>query len=408
MSQLAQKQILLGVSGGIAAYKSADLVRRLQDQGAVVRVIMSRAATEFVTPMTFEALSGHPVHVELFETGTGAMEHIELARWADAILIAPASANTLARLAHGLADDLLSTVVLASRAPLAVAPAMNQQMWAHPAVQTNIETLRQRGVQIFGPASGSQACGDVGTGRMLEPLQLVEALESCFTPPCLAGKRVTITAGPTREALDPVRFISNRSSGKMGYALAQAARAAGAEVTLVSGPVNLPAPAGVTTLRVTSADDMAQAVLQTLPGCDIFIAAAAVADYRPAQQAEQKIKKNDSEMRLELVRNRDILTEVSTHPHRPFCVGFAAETENLQANAQAKLQRKQLDMIAANWVGASAETEQTGFDSDDNALHVYSKNSDTLLRKTSKQRLAQQLLQLIAEKYHEANPAKNS
>lgn len=405
MSSLAQKQILLGVTGGIAAYKSADLVRRLQEQGADVRVVMTRSAAEFITPMTFEALSGHPVHVGMFESGTGAMEHIELARWADTILVAPASANTLARLAHGMADDLLSTIVLASEAPLSLAPAMNQQMWHHPAVQANVTTLRQRGVNIFGPASGSQACGEIGEGRMLEPQQLVEALAQSFETPYLLGKRITITAGPTREDLDPVRFISNRSSGKMGYALAQAARAAGAEITLVSGPVELSAPAGVNTVNVTTAAEMADAVMQTVPQCDIFIAAAAVADYRPAKQAEQKIKKNDSEMVIELVRNRDILTEVAAHQHRPFCVGFAAETENLEANALAKLQRKQLDMIAANWVGASAEAEQTGFDSDDNALHVYTRNSDTLLRKTSKNRLARQLLKLIAEKYNETNPA---
>ncbi len=402
---LTGKRLLLGVSGGIAAYKSAELVRRLQDHGAQVRVMMSEAAGRFVTPMTFQALTGQPVAQGLFDD---PMAHIELARWAELIVIAPATATTLARLAHGLGDDLPSAVCLAAQVPVAVAPAMNQAMWRNPATQANIATLRQRGLAVLGPASGGQACGETGPGRMLEPAELLAHVETLLQPPLLAGRRLLITAGPTREALDPVRFLSNHSSGKMGYALARAARRAGAQVTLVSGPVALETPPGVERVSVDSAEQMRAAVLARVADCDIFIAAAAVADYRPRRAAGEKIKKHADVLTLELVRNPDILAEVAALPRRPFCVGFAAETENLADNALAKLERKQLDLIAANWVGPAAAEEATGFDSDDNALHVYSRDSSSLLRKASKDRIAEQLIELIAKHYDEKHSSQDS
>ena len=396
---LTHKKILLGIAGGIAAYKACELVRRLRDAGAEVRVVMSENATRFVTPLTLQALSGNPVRVSLWdEEHEAAMGHIELARWADAILIAPASADLMARLACGVADDLLTTLCLASEAPLLLAPAMNRVMWAHPATQSNVQTLTQRGARMLGPASGGQACGEIGEGRMLEPMELSVQLSAFLAPQAqtLKGKRVVITAGATREALDPVRFISNRSSGRMGYAVAEAARDAGAEVVLISGVTNLSTPQGITRIDVETALHMREAVHQAMP-CDIFIAAAAVADYRPTEPALQKIKKHADTITLELVKNPDILSEVALLTHRPFTVGFAAETEHLIEHARAKLQRKKLDMIAANHVG-----EGLAFDQPDNALTVLWADGQLELAQTDKRELARQLIQIISQALSQA------
>ncbi len=399
MEQLNGKHILLGVTGGIAVYKSADLVRRLRDAGAGVRVVLTSAAAQFVTPLTFKALSGHPVPAGLFDPeAESAMGHIELARWADAILVAPATAHTIARLTHGLADDLLTTICLASSAPLALAPAMNQQMWCNQATQANINRLRERGVYLFGPAEGDQACGENGPGRMLEPEQLVQQLAGLFTTPFLTGVRVMVTAGPTLEDIDPVRYLGNRSSGKMGYAVAAAAQQAGAEVVLVSGVSSQPEPDRVECVNVRSALEMHEAVMQRVHQCDIFIAAAAVADYRPQQQSEQKIKKDRSHLKLELVRNPDILADVCGLANGPFCVGFAAETERLVEHAQAKLTAKGVDMIAANRVGQSSG----GFDSDENALEIFWPGGGTALPRNSKPEIARQLIELIGQRYKQA------
>ncbi len=394
MSGLAGQRILLGVTGGIAAYKAADLARRLQDAGADVQVVMTEAAQQFVTPMTFQALTGHPVRSSLWDAGAeGAMGHIELARWADRILIAPASADAIARLAAGMAGDLLGTLCLATEAPIAIAPAMNRVMWAHPATQTNLATLRARGVQVIGPGEGDQACGEVGAGRMLEPLQIVAALQAQPTKGALTGQRILISAGPTFEDLDPVRFIGNRSSGKMGFALAAEAVRMGAEVTLVAGPVSLPSPPGLRRIDVRSALQMRDAVLAALPGQDVFIAAAAVADFMPVQAAQQKIKKSAGTPELALVPTPDILAEVSAHAQRPrLLVGFAAETESLEANALAKLQRKRLDFVAANQVGVAG----TGFESEDNALSLYSTEGRQDIARAPKSEVARQLLQVLA------------
>ncbi len=396
MSELSGKKILLGISGGIAAYKSAELLRRLQDQGAEIRVVMTAAACEFITPLTFQALSGHPVAIDLLDTESeSAMGHIELARWADAIVIAPATANTLGKLAYGLADDLLSAVCLASTSPLAVAPAMNHVMWSQQATQDNLNSLRQRGVHIFGPDSGHQACGETGEGRLMDTGALVENIKTLFSPPLLDGLKLTITAGPTYEAIDPVRFIGNRSSGKMGYALAQAAQQAGAQVTLISGPTSLPSPHQVKRIDVESAEQMLQASLDTLDDCDIFIATAAVADYRVRQIAEQKIKKSADSLNLELVKNPDILAQVAARADSPFTLGFAAETEKLEEHALNKLQHKQLNMIAANQVGQA----DSGFNSEYNALQVYWPGGHQALPRNNKHILARQLIQLLAEHY---------
>ena len=396
MSELSGKKILLGISGGIAAYKSAELLRRLQDQGVEIRVVMTAAACEFITPLTFQALSGHPVAIDLLDTESeSAMGHIELARWADAIVIAPATANTLGKLAYGLADDLLSAVCLASTSPLAVAPAMNHVMWSQQATQDNLNSLRQRGVHIFGPDSGHQACGETGEGRLMDTGALVENIKSLFSPPLLDGLKLTITAGPTYEAIDPVRFIGNRSSGKMGYALALAAQQAGAQVTLISGPTSLPTPHQVKRIDVESAEQMLQASLNTLDDCDIFIATAAVADYRVRQIAEQKIKKSADSLNLELVKNPDILAQVAARADAPFTLGFAAETEKLEEHALNKLQYKQLNMIAANQVGQS----DSGFNSEYNALQVYWPGGHQSLPRNNKHILARQLIQLLAEHY---------
>jgi len=406
MGSLAGKQVLLGVSGGIAAYKAPDLVRRLRDQGAEVRVVMTPAAARFVTPLTFQAVSGHPVRDSLWDDAAeAAMGHIELARWADLVLVAPATADVLARLAAGMADDLLTTLCLATAAPLCVAPAMNRLMWASAATQDNMARLQGRGVCVLGPAEGPQACGETGAGRMLEPVEIVTMLqgEAAVADGALAGRKVLVTAGPTREALDPVRYLTNRSSGKMGYAVARAALDAGAEVVLVSGPVDQPPPPGARVIRVETAAQMRAAVQGELAATDVFIAAAAVADYRPAQVAERKIKKQADEMQLELLRNPDILAEVAAAEPRPFVVGFAAETDNVEANARKKLEGKRLDMIAANRVGADC-----GFDREDNALRVLWPGGGEDLGSGAKAGLARRLVELIAERMRAGHQAQDS
>lgn len=394
MSGLAGQRILLGVTGGIAAYKAADLARRLQDAGAQVQVVMTDAATQFVTPMTFQALTGRPVRSSLWDAAAeAAMGHIELARWADRIVIAPASADLIARLAQGMGSDLLSTICLASEAPIALAPAMNRVMWANAATQANVATLRARGMQVLGPGDGDQACGEVGAGRMLEPMQIVNALEASAVPALLAGRRLLISAGPTFEDLDPVRFLGNRSSGKMGFALAAEASRMGAEVTLVAGPVSLCTPDRVQRIDVRRAVQMRDAVIAALPGQDVFISAAAVADYMPAQTEPRKIKKSAASLSLELVRTPDIVSEVARHAQRPtLVVGFAAETNDVEQHALGKLKSKGLDLIAANDVAA----EGIGFESDDNALTVYSSDDRVAIERGSKAEVARRLLALIA------------
>lgn len=398
MQRLLNKQVVLGVSGGIAAYKSAELVRRLKDAGAQVRVVMTRAAHEFITPLTLQALSGNPVHGDLLDPAAeAAMGHIELARWADLVLIAPATADLMARLATGRGDDLLTTLVLATDASIALAPAMNQAMWRDPATQANLETLLQRGFRVFGPAAGEQACGDVGPGRMLEPVELAMRCAECFELGLLSGRHVLINAGPTREAIDPVRYISNHSSGKMGFALAEAAAEAGARVTLVAGPVNLPTPPRVQRIDVTTAVEMLAACEQALPA-DLFIASAAVADYRPAQCAPGKLKKDTTRedgMTLHLVRNPDILATLATHARRPaYCVGFAAETDDVLGYASDKLTRKNLDLIVANDVSQA----DIGFNSDDNAVTLIDRSlTPQPLPQASKQKLARQIIARIAQ-----------
>lgn len=396
MTSLANKQILLGVTGGIAAYKSADLVRRLQDAGASVQVVMTPAAQEFITPLTMQALSGNPVHTQLLDPEAEAgMGHIQLARWADLVLIAPATADFMARLTQGMGNDLLTSICLATAAPIAIAPAMNQGMWHNQATQANLDILIQRRIHIFGPADGGQACGDVGPGRMLEPLQLVDAAASLFTSGSLAGKKVVITAGPTREALDPVRYLSNYSSGKMGYALAQAAAEAGAETILISGPTQLATPARVKRIDIVSAEEMLAASLSEAKGCDLFIAAAAVADYRPANIAAKKMKKDARDtLTLSLVKNPDIVASIAALNRKPFTVGFAAESENLLEYARAKLQRKNLDLVIANDISDN----KIGFNSDDNAVTVVDNNSATELSQRSKHQLARELVALFAQK----------
>jgi phosphopantothenoylcysteine decarboxylase/phosphopantothenate--cysteine ligase len=396
MSSLTNKQILLGVTGGIAAYKSADLVRRLQDAGASVQVVMTPAAQEFITPLTLQALSGNPVHTQLLDPEAEAgMGHIQLARWADLVLIAPASADFMARLTQGMGNDLLTSICLATAAPIALAPAMNQGMWRNQATQTNLDLLIERKIHIFGPADGGQACGDIGPGRMLEPLQLVDAAASLFATGSLAGKTLVITAGPTREAIDPVRYLSNHSSGKMGYALAEAAAEAGAKTILISGPTQLKTPPRVQRIDVTSAQQMFDASMAAADSCDVFIAAAAVADYRPAQVAPQKLKKGaDESITLTLVKNPDIVASVAALPKRPFTVGFAAESENLLDYGRAKLVHKKLDLVIANNISDS----RIGFNSDDNAVTVIDEHSSHELSQRSKQQLARELIALIARK----------
>ena len=390
------ERILLGVTGGIAAYKSAEIVRRLKERGAEVQVVMTGAARQFVTPLTFQALSGRPVRTDLWdEAAEAAMGHIELARWADRILVAPASADFLARLAHGLASDLLTTLCLATDAPITVAPAMNRLMWANAATRANMALLAARGIEVIGPAEGDQACGETGPGRMVEPDVLAAAvIDRAATSGRLAGRKVIVTAGPTRECIDPVRFITNRSSGKMGFAVAEAARDAGAEVILISGPVNVCTPPGVRRVDVETADQMLAAVNENLGGTDIFIAAAAVSDYRPLQVSTEKIKKTSDSLMLALSRTTDILATVAAGAARPFVVGFAAETQNVERNALAKLEGKNLDMIAANQVG-----EGLAFDQDDNALTVYWRGGGRELKRAGKAQIAAELVALIAERF---------
>ena len=421
----------MAVSGGIAAYKSAELVRLLRKQGATVRVVMTHSAMQFVSPLTFQALSGHPVHTELLDTDQeNAMGHISLARWADALLIAPATANTLAKCSHGLADDLLSTLYLAASCPVYVAPAMNQAMWHKPVTQENIQKLLSHGVTVIGPAQGDQACGETGFGRMSEPVDICRYLMNQPVVQCLSGLKVLISAGPTREPLDPVRYITNRSSGKMGYALANAALKAGAKVTLVSGPVTLSAPVNADLISVETAEQMHAAVMSKVAEHDIYIGAAAVADYSPASIENQKIKKQSEQITLTLVKTKDILADVAgLDNHRPFTVGFAAETHDLEHYALDKLRRKNLDMIAANWVGQVSlnppftkggmqldkvsdtprrTSEKGGFDSDQNALQVYWNTGSKNLAMTDKNQLAELLISLIAERREQKTHEKNT
>ena len=402
MSRLRNKHIILAISGGIAAYKSAEIVRLLIKCGAQVQVVMTSGATEFITPLTLQALSGNPVHQHLLNPQAEAgMGHIQLARWADLLLIAPASASVMARLAQGQADDLLTTLCLATDAPVLLAPAMNQAMWRDQATQDNLQTLQARNFQIHGPAVGEQACGDIGAGRMLEPSELLMALTAQFEQGLLDGKTVVITAGPTREAIDPVRYISNHSSGKMGYALAQAARDQGAKVILISGPTQLEAPEDITFLSVESAQDMLVASLNVGGDADYFIATAAVADYRPAKVSEQKLKKQNTDhgLTLELVQNPDILATMSKqHPHA-IHVGFAAETQDLISHAQDKLERKGVHMIIANDV----LNTNIGFNSDNNQVSLVTSGGVEDLPLLSKHQLARQLIVAITKISHKAS-----
>lgn len=396
MQSLAGKKILLGISGGIAAYKCAELTRRLIERGAQVQVVMTKAAKEFITPLTMQAVSGRPVSDSLLDPAAEAsMGHIELAKWADLVLIAPATADLIARMAAGMGNDLVSTAVLATEAPVAVAPAMNQQMYANVATQENIATLQRRGFNIWGPAAGEQACGDIGMGRMLEPMQLVEKCEAFFQPKILQGKKVLITAGPTREAIDPVRFISNHSSGKMGYSLAQVAQQLGAEVTLVSGPVALASPENTTRINVESAKDMHKQVMNRAQESDIFIACAAVADYRPCSVAVQKIKKTEDSdsMTISMVKNPDIVASVAKlEQSRPFTVGFAAETQDVEKYARNKLVKKNLDLICANDVSVEGQ----GFNSSNNAMTLFWPEGELNLPLNSKDKIAGEILAQIS------------
>ena len=412
LSVISNKNIIVAVTGGIAAYKSAILVRRLKDYGFNVRVVMTHGAQAFITPLTFQALSGNPVHTELLDPEAEAgMGHIELARWADLVLVAPTSCDTLAKFATGLADDLLSTLYLATKAPVWVAPAMNQQMWAAKATQRNLATLVEDGVHVVMPEAGAQACGDVGLGRMPEPEDLARQVKDYFHKAqraiaekfgLLASKHVVITAGPTREAIDPVRYISNHSTGKMGFALAAACYAAGARVTLIAGPVSLDTPNGVRRINVSSAVQMLEHSMQMLEeGCDIFIATAAVADYRVAEVAEHKIKKAGNELNVSLIKNPDIVATIAQQQKRPFMVGFAAETRNVEEYAAGKLIAKKLDMIACNDVSRN----DIGFASDENAMIVFFAEQYHLqkreLEKASKQEIAQQLVEAVADALHQ-------
>ncbi len=392
---ISNKHILLGVSGGIAAYKSADLARRLRERGAQVRVVMTANATRFITPLTMQAASANPVHTRLLDPEAEAgMGHIELARWADGVLVAPATANFISRLAHGAADDLLTTLCLATPAPVALAPAMNQQMWLHPATKDNVRTLQHRNIHIFGPAEGDQACGDTGPGRMLEPVDLADAVSALFQSNSLANLKVVVTAGPTWEAIDPVRGITNLSSGKMGYAVADAAAANGAQVILVSGPTSLPEPENVHRISVTSAQDMHDVVMAETADANILIAVAAVADYRPLTMATEKMKKHSDTLTIEMVRNPDILT-LAAQQENLYTVGFAAETSDVEKNARDKLEKKAVDLIAANKVGGG-----DGFGADDNALVLIDGSINKTLPQMRKTQLARCLLDEISERYH--------
>lgn len=393
MQTLAGKKILLGISGGIAAYKCAELTRRLIERGAQVRVVMTKAAQEFITPLTMQAVSGHPVSDSLFDPAAEAsMGHIELAKWADLVLLAPATADLIARLSAGMGNDLVTTLVLATDSPVAVSPAMNQQMYSNVATQENIATLTRRGMHIWGPGAGEQACGDVGPGRMLEPMQLVHLCEHFFQPKLLEGKSVLITAGPTREAIDPVRYISNHSSGKMGFALANAAAQLGARVTLVSGPVSLSTPVGVERINVASAQEMYDAVMSHATNHDAFISCAAVADYRPEDIASQKLKKTEDndQMVIKMVKNPDIVASVAAMTDkRPFTVGFAAETNDVETYARGKLVKKNLNMICANDVSVEGQ----GFNSNNNAITLFWPEGELALALESKEALSFKILE---------------
>ncbi len=393
MKQLANKQIVLGVTGSIAAYKACELVRLLVSAGADVRVVMTRSAMEFVSPLTFQALSHNEVHRDLLdEKAEAGMGHIELARWADAVVVAPASADVISRLAQGRADDLLTTVCLATAVPLAVAPAMNHKMWGSPATQENVSLLIERGVSVFGPGEGDQACGETGPGRMLEPVEIAEKVARLFDTGSLAGLKVLVTSGSTRESIDPVRYISNRSSGRMGSAIAQAAMEAGAICTVISGPSSYPAPERVKQINVESAQQMYDAVMAQIERCDIFISTAAVSDYRPVAPEENKIKKTQSEFTLTLTRNPDIIGDVATKFPDKFCVGFAAETQDVETNAIQKLNNKSLQMVVANDVSR----KDIGFDNEDNEVTVYWQGGEKKLEKSSKQKIARQLISIIS------------
>jgi len=413
-ASLHNKNILLGVCGGIAAYKSAELVRRLQDAGATVRVVMTKAATEFVTPLTFQALSGHPVHTDLLDPeAEAAMGHIELARWADLMLIAPATANTIARLSSGQSDDLLSAIYLATQSTVAIAPAMNHVMWSSDSTQNNVQQLIKHKVHVFGPASGSQACGETGEGRLLEVSELVSACSQLFSSGKLQSVKVMITAGPTFEPIDPVRYIGNRSSGRMGFAMAEAAIEQGANVTLIAGPVHLTSPEHSTRIDIQTAQQMYDAVMNNIADQDIFISTAAVADYRPAQAQDEKIKKTDAEFSIALTRNPDILSSVAALDKPPFTLGFAAETHDVKNHALQKLQKKKLNMIAANQVGFSLDQQSneqdSGFNSEYNALHIFWQNpsadksspsfNELKFELNRKSQLARQLIELLAHHY---------
>jgi len=413
-TSLHNKNILLGICGGIAAYKSAELVRRLKDAGADVRVVMTSAATEFITPLTFQALSGHPVHTDLLDSeAEAAMGHIEMARWADLFLIAPATANSIARFASGRSDDLMSAIYLACQSKIAIAPAMNHAMWSAAATQANVVKLCERNIHIFGPDTGSQACGETGEGRLMEVNDLVEACGQLFHPGQLQGVRIMITAGPTFEPIDPVRYIGNRSSGRMGFAIAQAAVEQGAIVTLVAGPVHIESPEHVNRMNVETAEEMFQTVMNNIVEQDIFIATAAVADYRPNEQQNQKIKKNAAEMTLSLTRNTDILSSVAALDNAPYTLGFAAETQSVKDYALDKLEKKNLNMIAANLVAqninkdATVEQQDSGFNSEFNALHLFWKNrsstkeiEETVLDRCRKTELARKLISILASQYN--------
>ena len=397
MNSLANKNVLLGVTGGIAAYKSAEIVRYLKKAGSSVRVVMTESAKEFITPLTLQALSGNRVSSELLDAeAEAAMGHIELAKWSDGILIAPTTANSLARLASGRADDLLSSVTLAFDGPISLAPAMNQAMWNDKRTQDNLNSLINKGFKICGPGSGEQACGDIGLGRMLEPLEILELFSSSFAQGEMSGKSVLITAGPTQEPIDPVRYITNKSSGKMGYSLAEAAVESGAKVTLISGPVNLDTPPNCHKVSVQTAKEMYEAVMHHIKGKDVYIGTAAVSDYRPAEFKNSKIKKkgNNSPIHLRLQENQDILKSVSELEQRPYVVGFAAETDNLLENAEKKLKNKELDLIVANDVS----NKEIGFDSNDNEVTLITRTEQQLIPKQNKRKISKKIVKFISKR----------
>ena len=402
MKSLANKNILLGVTGGIAAYKSAEIVRHLKKSGASVRVVMTRSAEEFITPLTLQALSGNRVSTELLDAeAEAAMGHIELAKWADGILIAPATANTIARLSSGRGDDLLSTVTLAFDGPISVAPAMNQAMWRDERTQENLKKLIDQDFGICGPGSGEQACGDVGLGRMLEPLDILGMFSLSFNEGTLSGKKILITAGPTQEPIDPVRFITNRSSGKMGYSLVEAALESGANVTLISGPVNIEPPSNCNFVSIKTAEEMYDAVMHHISGMDVYIGTAAVSDYSPAKASDSKIKKDGSSspMVLELKENQDILKSVSELEQRPYVVGFAAETNDLIKNAEKKLSNKNLDLIIANDVS----NKDIGFDSDDNEVTLITEKEKHLIERQNKRKVSKKIIDFISGRINDQN-----